>query len=213
MKNLLIYQSTEYDCGPTTLTNAIRYLFDREEIYPDIVKYIMLYCLDSYNEAGGVGKRGTSASAMMFLSNWLTQFGQVKNFPISCNFLAKDEVVLSENSLIVGALQQGGAVLLRVYLEVPHYILLTGISGSDIYVFDPYYEEPDDPELDKEFFEEGITFITDQPKRANRLISITRLSCTGVGFYEMGPYEEREAVILFNTNTRKTPENSIEYII
>ena len=27
MKNLLIYQSTEYDCGPTTLTNAIRYLF------------------------------------------------------------------------------------------------------------------------------------------------------------------------------------------
>ena len=150
---------------------------------------------------------------MMFLSNWLTQFGQVKNFPISCNFLAKDEVVLSENSLIVGALQQGGAVLLRVYLEVPHYILLTGISGSDIYVFDPYYEEPDDPELDKEFFEEGITFITAQPKRANRLISITRLSCTGVGFYEMGPYEEREAVILFNTNTRKTPENSIEYII
>ena len=150
---------------------------------------------------------------MMFLSNWLTQFGQVKNFPISCNFLAKDEVVLSENSLIVGALQQGGAVLLRVYLEVPHYILLTGISGSDIYVFDPYYEEPDDPELDKEFFEEGITFITDQPKRANRLISITRLSGTGVGFYEMGPYEEREAVILFNTNTRKTPENSIEYII
>lgn len=150
---------------------------------------------------------------MMFLSNWLTQFGQVKNFPISCNFLAKDEVVLSENSRIIGALQQGGAVLLRVYLEVPHYILLTGISGSDIYVFDPYYEEPDDPELDKEFFEEGITFITDQPKRANRLISITRLSCTGVGFYEMGPYEEREAVILFNTNTRKTPENSIEYII
>ena len=68
MKNLLIYQSTEYDCGPTTLTNAIRYLFDREEIYPDIVKYIMLYCLDSYNEAGEVGKRGTSASAMMFLS-------------------------------------------------------------------------------------------------------------------------------------------------
>ena len=78
MKNLLIYQSTEYDCGPTTLTNAIRYLFDREEIYPDIVKYIMLYCLDSYNEAGEVGKRGTSAICHDVLSNWLTQFGQVK---------------------------------------------------------------------------------------------------------------------------------------
>ena len=70
MKNLLIYQSTEYDCGPTTLTNAIRYLFDREEIYPDIVKYIMLYCLDSYNEAGEVGKRGTSASAMIMILSY-----------------------------------------------------------------------------------------------------------------------------------------------
>ena len=42
----------------------------------------------------------------------------------------------------------------------------------DVVVLDlvlAYYEEPDDPELDKEFFEEGITFITDQPKRANRL--------------------------------------------
>lgn len=57
MKNLLIYQSTEYVCGPTTLTNAIAISLTREEIYPDIVKYIMLYCLDSYNEAGEVGKR------------------------------------------------------------------------------------------------------------------------------------------------------------
>ncbi len=43
MKNLLNYQSSEYDCGPVSLTNAIRYLFDREVIYPDIIKYIMLY--------------------------------------------------------------------------------------------------------------------------------------------------------------------------
>ena len=71
-----------------------------------------------------------------------------------------------------------------------------------------------DHQLNYDRTDDGMKYsITDQPKRANRLISITRLSCTGVGFYEMGPYEEREAVILFNTNTRKTPENSIEYII
>ena len=213
MKNPLHYQLSEYDCGPTSLLNAISFLFEREEIPPEILRNIMLYCLDCYGPEGSAGKSGTSCTAMMFLSNWLTQFGQMKNFPISCSFFSKDDVILSENSRFISALQQGGVVLLRVYLEVPHYILLTGISGNDIYVFDPYYEELDDPELDKEFFEDGITFITDQPKRANRLISIERLSNTGVGFYEMGPYEEREAVILFNTNTRKTPENSIEYII
>ena len=153
MKNLLNYQSSEYDCGPVSLTNAIRYLFDREVIYPDIIKYIMLYCLDSYNENGEIGKRGTSASAMLFLSNWLNQFGQVKNFPVACEFLSGEEVCISCDSRIGKALRQGGAVLLRLFLDVSHYVLLTGIEGDNVYLFDPYYEELDDPELDQEYFE------------------------------------------------------------
>ena len=32
MKSPLRYQVTQYDCGPTTMTNAILYLFEREEI-------------------------------------------------------------------------------------------------------------------------------------------------------------------------------------
>ena len=32
MKNPLHYQLTEYDCGPTSLLNAISFLFEREEI-------------------------------------------------------------------------------------------------------------------------------------------------------------------------------------
>lgn len=213
MKNMLIYQSTEYDCGPITLTNAIRYLFEREEIYPDIVKYIMLYCLDSYDEKGEIGKHGTSATAMMFLSNWLNQFGKMKSFSISSTFLSKEEVTLTPNSRIISALQEGGAVLLRVYLDVGHYILLTGLNGDSAYVFDPYYEELDAPDLSREYFDEGISFITDQPKRANRLISLKRLSSQNTGFYEMGPVCDHEAVILFNTATRQTAERTIEYMI
>ena len=213
MKNLLNYQSSEYDCGPVSLTNAIRYLFDREVLYPDIIKYIMLYCLDSYNEDGEVGKRGTSASAMMFLSNWLNQFGQMKNFPISCEFLSGENVYLSQSSKIVEALQQGAAVVLRLFLDVGHYVLLTGTEGDNIYLFDPYYEELDDPELDQEYFDEGITFITDQPKRANRLVSMKRLNRLTEGYYEMGPYDIREAVIIFNKDTRLLPEKTIDYFI
>lgn len=213
MKNLLNYQSSEYDCGPVSLTNAIRYLFDREVLYPDIIKYIMLYCLDSYNEEGEVGKRGTSASAMMFLSNWLNQFGQMKNFPISCEFLSGENVYLSLNSKIVEALQQGAAVVLRLFLDVGHYVLLTGIEGNNVYLFDPYYEELDDPELDQEYFSEGITFITDQPKRANRMVSMERLNRLTEGYYEMGPYDIREAVIVFNRETKLSPERTIDYFI
>lgn len=213
MKNMLNYQSSEYDCGPVSLTNAIRYLFEREVIYPDIIKYIMLYCLDSYNEAGEVGKRGTSASAMMFLSNWLNQFGKMKSFPVSCEFLSGKDVHLNKNSRILESLQRGGVVVLRLFLDVAHYVLLTGVEGDCLYLFDPYYEELDDPDLDQEYFSEGITFITDQPKRANRLVSIKRLSRLTEAYYEMGPYESREAVIMFNQETRLAPENTIEYFI
>ena len=45
MKNVLNYQTSEYDCGPVSFLNGVRYLFDREEIFPDIVKFIMLYTL------------------------------------------------------------------------------------------------------------------------------------------------------------------------
>ena len=78
MKNLLNYQSSEYDCGPVSLTNAVRYLFEREDSHPTIIKYIMLCCMDSYNEEGEAGKRGTSSSAMNYLSSWLNQFGKIK---------------------------------------------------------------------------------------------------------------------------------------
>lgn len=213
MKNLLNYQSSEYDCGPVTLTNAIRFLFEREVIPPDMIKHIMLYCLDSYDEEGEVGKKGTSASAMMFLSNWLTQFGKMKNFPISSEFLSGESVTLSANSQVIYALQQGGAVVLRLYLGVPHYVLLTGIEGDSLYLFDPYYEEEDDPELDEEYSEDGILFLPSQPKRANRLISIARLSRLTQNYYEMGPMAEREACIVYNTHTRRTPETTIDYFI
>lgn len=52
MKNVLNYQTSEYDCGPVSFLNGVRYLFDREEIFPDIVKFIMLYTLDTYNTKG-----------------------------------------------------------------------------------------------------------------------------------------------------------------
>lgn len=206
MKNLLNYQSSEYDCGPVSLTNAIRFLFEREDICPDIIKYIMLYSMDSYNEEGEIGKRGTSASAMRFLADWLNQFGQIKRFPISCEFLSGKEVHISPSSKIVCALRQGGVVVLRLFLEVSHYVLLTGIENDSLYLFDPYYEEEDDPELSEEYKGAGIAFINGQPKRANRLVSIERLNRTGKDFYEMGPYELREAVIVFHAQDGMLPE-------
>ena len=87
MNNPLRYQMTEYDCGPTSMLNAVSYLFQREEIPPEIVRSIMLYCLDCFGADGACGKCGTSCTAMMFLSNWINSFGQTGHLPISSQHL------------------------------------------------------------------------------------------------------------------------------
>jgi len=206
MKNPLNYQTTEYDCGPTTLLNAISFLFRREEIPPDIIKHITLYCLDAYNVKGEFGKSGTSQMAMMFLSSWLNQFDKVKKFPIRCEFLTGEDVSISQTSKIVAGLQQGGAVVVRVRYGCWHYVLLTGADDRSIHLFDPYYRK-------RPFSQDGVEIVTDMPDRMNRRVSYDILNSPGRGTYALGPKDSREAIILFNRKTQKTPGNTIEYFI
>lgn len=88
MKNPLRYQLSEYDCGPTSMLNALAFLFEREDIPPEAVRNIMLYCLDCYGSDGVSGKSGTSCAAMMFLSNWLNGFGKIGRLHISTQYLS-----------------------------------------------------------------------------------------------------------------------------
>lgn len=205
MKNPLGYQSTEYDCGPTTLLNAINFLFHREEISPDIVKGITTYCLDGYNTKGEAYKSGTSLMAMMFLSNWLNQFGRVRKWPIYTEVVTGREVDIRQNSQIVSALQQGGVVIVKCMLGVWHYVLLTGIDDKYVYLFDPYYRR-------NPFKEEGIIMVKDEPTKYNRKVTHDILNSFEKKNYAMGHIETRESVILFNQKTRQTVD-SIEYVI
>ncbi|MBR5800830.1 MAG: peptidase C39 [Lachnospiraceae bacterium] len=203
MKNPLNYQSSEYDCGPVCLINGIRYLFDREDVFPEVLKFINLYCMDTYNDAGEICKKGTSAAAMDYISCWLNHFSQVKGFPICCEHITAEEVTITDESKITKALQKGGVVVLRLYLEVSHYVLLTGIEEDRILLFDPYYEEESDPDFDEEYKTEEIRFIHDMPKKANRSVSADRMNRTSCDYYEMGDFACREALIMFNKNTCK----------
>lgn len=206
MKNPLNYQTTEYDCGPTTMNNAISYLFKREEIPPDVIKHIVLYSLDAYNGKGEFGKSGTSGMAMMFLCNWLNQFGKVKPFPIHGEFLTGSDVFIGQSGKISASLQQGGAVIVRLMYGCWHYVLLTGTDENNTYLFDPYYRK-------RPFTTEGLQIISDAPTTMNRRVANSILNSEEKLAYALGPVDTREAVILFNKNTQKTPERTIEYFI
>lgn len=197
MKTPLRYQFSEYDCGPTSLQNALSFLFDREAIPPEVLRGISLYCLDGFNDEGISGKTGTSATAMMFISNWLTCFRKTGRLPISCRYLSGSDVHLEEGSQILEALGQGGVVVQRLYLDVGHYILLTGVEGDFIQAFDPYHWEGayDDP---------AVEVVSDHPSAYNRRIPLRVLNSEGLEDYSLGPVDKREAVLLFNDEAAGT---------
>jgi hypothetical protein len=205
MKNPLSYQSTEYDCGPTSMLNAVNFLFHRKDISPEVIRNISLYCLDSYNKKGEAHKSGTTGIAMLFLSNWLNQFGKVKKWPIYTEMLNGEGVVITPNSKVTECLRQGGAVVARLMLGCWHYVLLTGIDDEYVYLFDPYYRV-------NSFSTKGIEMIKDQPTKFNRKIKHEILNSQGKGYYALGPLETRECMLLFNEQTRMGME-SIEYFI
>ena len=206
MKNPLHYQLTEYDCGPTSMLNAVSFLFEREEIPPDIIRNIMLYCLDCYGAEGAPGKSGTSCTAMMFLSNWLDGYGSVQELPISSRYLSGPSVTVRPQSEVVDALRQGGVAEVRLYFDVAHYVLLTGVEEDGVRMFDPYY-------VDEPFPNENVVVTLEHPTTYNRIVPFDSFNRESHELYALGEREGREAVLLFNKRTQLTDEKTIEYFI
>ncbi|PWJ50585.1 peptidase C39 [Faecalicatena contorta] len=206
MKNPLHYQLSEYDCGPTSMLNAVSYLFERETIPPELIRNIMLYCLDCYGSEGVLGKSGTSCTAMMFLSNWLQGFGTAGHLPISSSYLSGKNVFIGEESMVNDALRRGGVVVVRLFYDVAHYVLLTGEQDGSILMFDPYYET--DP-----FSETDVLVTQEHPLSYNRVVPFSYFNKESQELYALGDIEGREAVLMFNEHTKLTADKTIEYFI
>ena len=205
MKNPLNYQMTEYDCGPTTMMNALSFLFPREQIPPELMRGVMQYTMDGYNRRGEPCKSGTSDMAMRFIAEWLNHYAAVRRFPLRALNLQGAAVRLETNSRVTECLQQRGVAVAKVMLGVWHYVLLTGLDGDCVELFDPYYRH-------KPYRFEGVEMVWDKPKRCNRRVRQSLLNAEDKGIYAFGKVDCRECVLLFNTKTRLTME-TIEYII
>lgn len=206
MKNPLRYQISEYDCGPASLLNALSYLFEREEIPPEIIRNIMIYTLDSFGKDGISGKSGTSYMAMMFLSNWMNAFGETGQLNISSKYLSEHQVNMREGNYIEDAIRRNGVAVLRLYEGGWHYVLCTGITGDKVYLFDPYYDAAS-------YEMEGIDVVLDHACSYNRIVDKSYFENTELGTYALGPYDKREAILIYNDNTRLEDFAMIEYFI
>ena len=188
-KTPLEYQLTEYDCGTTTLLNALRYLFKRSEINPEVYKFIMQYTLDNTNKDGEIGKGGTSVYAMKFLSDWLNENAFKKGMNIKCTYINKEDISIYSKEL--EKIDSGAVAILRVYQEVEHYCLLTKMDSEFAYLFDPYYLNINYYDKDDE-----VEIIKDRPFEFNRKVKKERIENNGIKDFSLVKGENSEIIVI-----------------
>ncbi|MBQ9264584.1 MAG: peptidase C39 [Clostridia bacterium] len=203
MKNALIHQSSEYDCGPTCMVNAIRYLYEREEIQPGVLKHIWVMGNDTYCDKGCLGCHGTSRASMRYMADWLREYGRGCGFPVDAEFLENGDAVVGPGTKTWQCLQAGGCAIMRCFSgEIPHYVLLTALlPEGEVGLFDPYEEEPD-------FKEPGRRVIENHPKQMNRAVRYDLLNREDTADYAMGPRDVRELVLIRRTDGQKEKEHA-----
>lgn len=190
-------QASNYDCVPTTILNALSYLFDRSEIPPLAVQRVYLYCLDSVSGDRHFG-HGTTEFAVRLLAEWFGNF-KTKKFSSCWRYLSGDEVHLAQKNPIATALNTGGVVPLCVTDGGKgwHYILALQMDRDWLYAYDPY---PRNARANKaKAYEYLVPENSNAPNvRISRAYMDTQ---TRKGRYRLGFYADREAVQIWRGDT------------
>lgn len=194
MKNPLIHQTTCYDCGPTCITNAIRFLFEREEIPPILLKQIWTMGIDAYADDGELGKAGTSKASIRYMAAWFECFAEKCGFPLKALFLDMDFAAIQKGSLVWKCLEKGGCAVVRVWHgKTGHYVLVTELVSDEVVgLFDPFMEEAG-------AFDDYLP-ASGETACKNREVRIDVLNRTDMTHYAMGELERREVLLLWRTD-------------
>lgn len=191
MKTPLNYQCSIFDCAPVTFINALSYLCDRHDIDPVIIKAIYACTLDRRDFSGEPGKRGTSAQAIRSLAEWITKYSRTNGQPLTCDFLSPETITV-DNNILWQSITNGGVLLACVIFDrTYHYVLVTEIDASYVYLFDPYY----DPIVNHP----GCMPVTDLPMKMNRRVERSVFFSQQKLPYSLGEQSKRECVLMIRS--------------
>lgn len=188
MKVPLKFQMTEFDCGPSTLVNALSFLYEREEIPAIMLQSISAFTLDCNDEDGNSGEGGTSKSAIHKLVNWFKEFIYENALDLKLEHYLNNAVTLD---VIKTYIDNNGCIVLRTYQECKHYVLITGLDDEYIYIWDPYY-------LDRHYYDsnDNIKIVFDEPLKYNRQVTLKHFLLESKTDLSLGPINNRECVCL-----------------
>jgi hypothetical protein len=132
---------------------------------------------------------GTTGAAMRYFGTWLNELRFAGLLPAESMYMEKEEVWFGPGSRLSETLRAGAAIVLHVFHEVGHYILVTQESGDLVFAFDPYYRG-------NEVRREGVLPVFDHPFSHNIILPRDVLNDTCRDFYSMGETETREALVI-----------------
>ena len=192
MQAPLLYQVSEYDCVPTTLINAVSYLFHRREIPPMVIRHIYLYCLDTVGRDSRLGIGGTSKYAVRLVGNWLNAY-KMRHFSLATEFLENGEVTLEPGGRIATCLEEGGVALCNMLLTLrdEHYIMVMDMDQDWIYGFDPYRR------MTLRGMKDSVCLLDSEDGRSpNIKIRKSWFELEAVKRFCMGPLAQRECLLV-----------------
>lgn len=173
MKTPLLYQLSEFDCGPITLYNALKYLFNRDEIPYEVIKEIMNITLDEK-------EKGTSKEAMKKSSLSLKKYLPL-NVLIYEGKTVTSEIIRENND-------SKTVFILRTKLCCEHYVLITNFK-KNYYLWDPYY-------LNYKIYQKKEVKIYLNRPFYNRVISKDYFESSSFTDFTLGPLSKRQLIIL-----------------
>ncbi len=173
MKTPLLYQLSEFDCGPITLYNALKYLFDRDEIPYEVIKEIMSVALDEK-------EKGTSKEAMNKASLSLKKYLPLDILVYEGKMVTPEIIKEKNNSHTV--------FILRTKLCCEHYVLITDFK-KDYYLWDSYY-------LNHKIYQKNSIKIYLKKPTYNRLISKDYFESSFFADFTLGPISKRQLVVI-----------------
>jgi len=192
----LRYQASEADCFPTSVLNALAWLFEEEELPGAVIRRIYAYTLDGIER--GAGGAYTSRHASLALAEWLGQF-KTRSFAVATEVLEGRQVRLGPASRLLRWLRRGGVAVLDV-CDTPaatHSLLALSGRGDCIEFWDSYLRR-----AGYDYGRGAIRLETDG-RRANLRILRSRLESRRDRPYCLGPDARRSAVLIRRTSHRR----------
>ena len=129
-------QASEYDCVPTSLINALCYLFRRGQLPPYVVHRVYKDSLDH------AAARGTSSQAILDMGHWLSCYREkhFDKFAVESSYISCDQVHLRPTSEIIKCLDRGGAALICLHSSRYDRHCLLGLHYEKdwLYCYEPH---------------------------------------------------------------------------